>query len=266
MLPRNYKSKNSDDQFNKLIESIEGNSYEEKRKSALETKIQAEDETKRVIGAFEYNPRLPNINNIVRKHHRSMLFKNEDLKEDFQTHPMIAYRQPKNLRSYLCSARLFPNNNKTSQRYPRDDGKGWKKCGKNCAICPYTLPNAKSITGLASKYCHNINEPLSCTSSNIIYYWRCTKPNCKLYPECEYTGKSIRKFSTRMSEHRDYVKSEKISEPSGEHFNLIGHDVSHLKGMAIEKVYSTDPFVLEAREKMYIKKFDTFRKGLNREP
>ena len=77
---------------------------------------------------------------------------------------------------------------------------------------------------------------------------------------------SIRKFSTRMSEHRDYVKSEKISKPSGEHFNLSGHNVSHLKGMAIEKVYSIDPFVLEAREEMYIKIFDTYRKVLNREP
>ena len=121
MLPRNYKSKNIDHQFNRLTESIEGNTYYEKRKSALKKKIKTEDETKRVIVAFEYNPRLPNINNIVRKHHRSMLFKNEDLKEDFQTHPMIAYRQPKNLRSYLCSARLFPNDNITSQRHSRDD-------------------------------------------------------------------------------------------------------------------------------------------------
>ena len=84
MLPRNYKSKNIDHQFNRLTESIEGNTYYEKRKSALKKKIKTENETKRVIVAFEYNPRLPNINNIVRKHHRSTLFKNEDLKEDLR--------------------------------------------------------------------------------------------------------------------------------------------------------------------------------------
>ena len=69
-----------------------------------------------------------------------------------------------------------------------------------------------------------------------------------------------------MGEHRDYVKGSKIEQPAGEHFNLPGHNVSHIKGLAIEKVRSRDIFVLEAREKLYIQKFDTFRKGLNQKP
>ena len=55
-----------------------------------------------------------------------------------------------------------------------------------------------------------------------------------------------------LAEHRDYVKKEDISKPAGEHFNSRGHTVANLKGIAFEKVRSKDPFVLGAREKLYI--------------
>ena len=69
----------------------------------------------------------------------------------------------------------------------------------------------------------------------------------------------------RFSQHRDYVKSENLEEPSGEHFNLPGHSVSDIEGIVLEQVKSQDPFVLKSREHDYIRKFDTFRNGLNRE-
>ena len=72
-------------------------------------------------------------------------------------------------------------------------------------------------------------------------------------------------FQKRFSDHRDYVKRGVTNEPSGEHFSSTGHDVSHMKGLVLEKVRDQDPYVLKAREHMYIKKFDTFRHGLNRE-
>ena len=62
-----------------------------------------------------------------------------------------------------------------------------------------------------------------------------------------------------MGEHRDYVKWDflVLTEPSGEYFNSRGHTVADLKGQVIEKV--------RARESMLIRKFDTFRRGLNKE-
>ena len=42
--------------------------------------------------------------------------------------------------------------------------------------------------------------------------------------------------------------------------------VSYLLGLAIEHVKSNDPFVLKAREAFLIKKFDSFRNGLNKDP
>ena len=42
--------------------------------------------------------------------------------------------------------------------------------------------------------------------------------------------------------------------------------MSDLFGLAIEHVKSNDPFVLKAREAFLIKKFDSFRNGLNKDP
>ena len=38
-----------------------------------------------------------------------------------------------------------------------------------------------------------------------------------------------------------------------------------MKGLILERVKDKDPYILKAREHMYIRKFDTFRNGLNRE-
>ena len=56
-----------------------------------------------------------------------------------------------------------------------------------------------------------------------------------------------------------------MTEPSGEHFTKRGHNVSHLKGLILERVKNPDPFVLKAREHLFIRKFDTFHRGLNQE-
>ena len=74
-----------------------------------------------------------------------------------------------------------------------------------------------------------------------------------------------RSFKLRLSEHRDYPKRDILTEPSGEHFNKMGHSVANLKGQVLERVKSKDPFVLKARESYLIQKFDTFRNGLNKE-
>ena len=37
--------------------------------------------------------------------------------------------------------------------------------------------------------------------------------------------KHKRRFSKRFSEHKDYPKSGRVDEPSGQHFTLPGHSV-----------------------------------------
>ena len=77
----------------------------------------------------------------------------------------------------------------------------------------------------ASKFSHKITQNLSCDAENIIYNWTCIKSNYQDFLGYEYIGESKTTFQKRFPEDRDYIKSEKISEPTGEHFNKKGHSV-----------------------------------------
>ena len=61
------------------------------------------------------------------------------------------------------------------------------------------------------------------------------------------------------------MRSGLLDKPSGHHFNQPGHTVADLSGVILEQVKSPDPFVLRAREFLYIQKFDTYNNGLNKE-
>ena len=155
-----------------------------------------------------------------------MLINSPHLKEMFDSPPMASYRQPPNLRRLICKSKLYPlSRNSKLQRGTHKNAPGWKKCSKPCHICPFTLPDCQEVVRQISGCKHKIKDPLNCESQNCVYYWKCVKPNCPLYPKCEYLGMTSRKFKTRMGEHRDYVKREVLTEPAGEHFNSSGHNV-----------------------------------------
>ena len=134
-----------------------------------------------------------------------------------------------------------------------------------CPICPLVAPPTSEISSDFNGYKHVIKEEVNCQSKYVIYLWKCIKRNCKDHPKNSYIGKTTNTFQKRFSQHRDYIKRGDTNEPSGEHFSLPGHSVSDIQGIVIEKVKKEDPFILTAREHHFIKKFDTFRNGLNRE-
>ena len=141
-------------------------------------------------------------------------------------------------------SKLFPVSRAVNlKRAAHKQDPGWKKCGKPCKVCPYTMDNNQTVIGTASLNKYTIREAVSCDPSNCVYYWKCVKPNCTDYPECEYIGKTSRQFKDRLAEHQDYPKHDIITEPSGEHFTKPGHNVSHLKGLVLEKVRNKDPYI-----------------------
>ena len=81
-----------------------------------------------------------------------------------------------------------------------------------------------------------------------------------------YIGRTKRKFKKRLYEHLNYVNVKNFEEPSAEHFCKPGHKVHNLLAIGIEQVRSHDPFIMKAREHWIIKKFDSFKNGLNQEP
>ena len=249
------------------MRNLPGNTFRERRKQALMKVTKGVQNAGRIVAPIDFNPHMPKISQVFKKHHRTMLINAPHLGEMFKFAPMAAYRQPPNLRRLICKSKLHPiSNGKKLVRGAHKNAAGWKKCGHNCKICPYTLNNTNTVKGLASGYEHKIKQSVNCDSENVIYYWKCTKSNCEDYPECEYIGKTKRKFKDRLAEHRDYPKRDIKTEPSGSHFTKRGHNVSHLKGLVLEQVRNSDPFVLKTREHLLIQKFNTFRRGLNQEP
>ena len=96
---------------------------------------------------------------------------------------------------------------------------------------------------------------------NVVYMVECKLDNCKQ----RYIGETIH-LKRRIMEHVGYVKSEMLSKATGSHFNLPGHNVSHLWVTVLEKVKKNDTIYRKEREHFFIKKFDTFRNGMNRTP
>ena len=79
LIPRHYKSKLIDRQFDK-VRSLPGATYSEKRNLALIKKTLVKD-TERVIAPFDFNPVLPKLSSVLTKHHRTMLSDSPDLKK-----------------------------------------------------------------------------------------------------------------------------------------------------------------------------------------
>ena len=266
LMPSGYKSKLIDESFNR-IRNLTGESFEDKRNEALKKKAKEDKNKDRIVVPIDFNPHMAPPGAVMKKHYKAMIRKNEELLEVFPSNPMAGLRQPKNLRRLLCSSKLHPI--KRLNRVKRNTHKnapGWKSCRKPCPVCPYTLNDCTEVVSQITGYKHTITDAVDCSTENCVYYWKCTKNNCSDFPRCEYIGMTTRTFKKRFSEHRDYPKRDVITEPSGEHFSKRGHSVADLKGQVLEVVKSKDPFILKARESYLIKKFDTFRNGLNNEP
>ena len=107
---------------------------------------------------------------------------------------------------------------------------------KACPICPFTAPPTTQVISDFNGYKYVIKDQVNCQSKNVIYRWGCKKTNCKDHPKNSYIRKTTQTLQKRFSQHRDYIKRNIITEPSGEHFTLPGHSVSDIEGLVIEKV------------------------------
>ena len=82
----------------------------------------------------------------------------------------------------------------------------------------------------------------------------------------KYVGETSRIIKFRLADHRGYVNTQDLTKATGEHFNSPGHSLSDLSITVLEKVRSDDDLYRKEREKYFIRKFNTFYKGLNRQP
>ena len=197
------------------------------------------------------DPRLPSITKIVHKHWRIMS-KDPYLKQVFGEPPLIAYKRPKNIKELIIRARVPPE---TPVR-PKRKILGMTKC-KGCPTCPY-IKQGKMIRASATSYTAEIADQVNCQTNNIVYCITCKKCNV------QYIGESQRSLQDRIAEHRGYISNSIKSKTTGEHFNLPGHNLAHMEVTILEKIRNMDPQFRKQREQMWIEKFNTKYKGLNK--
>ena len=60
------------------------------------------------------------------------------------------------------------------------------------------------------------------------------------------------------------MKVKATHKATGEHYNLPGHQMADMQVIILEKIFNTDPQFRKTREKMWIERFNTKYKGLNK--
>ena len=205
--------------------------------------------TRRPVCVVSWDPRLPSLPAIKKKHWRAMTTTDPYLKEVFPEPPLTAYKRQKNIRDYLIRAKIPP----LQADRPRRDFSGMKKCGKQCLACPY-IQEGKKVFSVNNKFSWSINKEVTCNTYNIVYLIQCNKENCRK----QYIGESERVLKNRLAEHIGYVKSKNINQPTGEHFNLPGHTLSNMNILILEKVKNFNTNYRKEREKYLIRKLNTY--------
>ena len=145
--------------------------------------------------------------------------------------------------------------NRKSER----DKQGMKNCGKQCPACPF-IKEGKYVKLKKSTW--TISSVVNCESSNIVYLIECQKEGCSE----RYIGESSRPLKERVKEHVDYIRRLFPTQATGQHFNLPGHQLGNMSITILEKVQRYDDSYRQEREKLLIRKFNTFYHGINRQP
>ena len=165
-----------------------------------------------------------------------------------------AYKRHKNLRDLLIRSKV-----QTRRSSKRILG-GFKICGRACILCRY-IPN----DGIKHHKCYqtgiiyNINTPVKCTATNVIY-----KISCKRCPEWVYIGETGQRFCERFTAHRGYVNRKEMDKPTGCHFNKKGHTILDMTPIIIEEVRpKNDPNLRLIRESYWITLYQSVEFGAN---
>ena len=219
-------------------------------------RVPRQDTNNRPAFVVCFDPRLPSIPNITKKHWRSMASEDKYLESVFPQPPLVFYKRRQNIREKIIWAKVAPERQQRSK-------KGMFRCGK-CLACSY-IKEGKTVNGRDFKnkrFTWKIGKEGSCESKNIVYLLECEKEYCKQ----KYIGTTQQEFRDRIYQHIGYVRNKQISKATGEHFNLPGHRSHHMKFTILEKVKSLDPLYGREREKLLIRKFNTFYNGINKEP
>ena len=223
------------------------------RRLTLQTKDV--NKPKRIPFITTFNPSLPHISNIIKKHYNLLLSSNR-CKKVFQHSPVVAFRRSPNLCDLLVTAKLSSNSAKP--QLPS----GSFRCGRNCATCPYISHGLTTYTFFSTGETRPIKSNLTCDTKNLIYIIQCNR--CNL----QYIGETKRRLKDRFNEHRRTIDNPNTkSKPTtaAEHFlSSTNHTANDMQLIPIEKISSNRDSISKAREAFLIQKGRTIvPDGLN---
>ena len=124
--------------------------------------INTEEKARRPVFSVIYDPRLPALPSIVKKHWRTMVASDPHLKEVFPLPPLVAYKRPQNIRDKLVRSKI-----PTTIPRPKRVIPGMSKCN-NCPICPF-VKEGKVVKSTATNFNIEINRQVNCHTRNILY-------------------------------------------------------------------------------------------------
>ena len=177
------------------------------------------------------------------------------LRECFAKPPMTAFKRQSNLRNHLIKSKLPP----PARPYPERERAGMANCGKTCPTCPY-VKYGKEIK-IDKKNTWRITKKFTCESFNVIYLLECQKEKCQQ----RYIGTTGRQLKYRIADHRGYITNQVSSKATGAHWNLPGHSLADLRVTVLEQTIIHTEEYRKEREKHFIRLFDTYNNGINRE-
>ena len=146
------------------------------RRLALQTKEM--NKPTRVPFITTFNPSLPHIFNIIKKHYH-LLCSSDRCKKVFPNLPVVAFRRSPNLCDLLVLARLSYNSTNPHPQLPS----GSYRCGKNCATCPYISDGLTNYTFFSTAETRPIKSYLTCETKNIIDMIQCNRCNLQYIGE-----------------------------------------------------------------------------------
>jgi len=167
-----------------------------------------------------FNPINKNISQKILSNFK-VLQEDADVKDIFNTRPIVAYKRDRNLKDTLVHSKLKSTN----------DATGTTPCNATrCLTCKYICSDTLVI---GPKSFYEVRQNFNCKSKELIYCLSCKKCGDL------YVGETGRALCDRFREHRRNIINKNENNEIALHFNSNGHSLEDIQIQGLKYCSST---------------------------